>query len=86
MSATEACAESGRVCTTKVYVASGGVYKLGPELHLEVSNPQGPVPTYCHLLRFEYNFLIIERVRFDSKIIFFLSNVFASLRKEFSFC
>jgi hypothetical protein len=67
----------------------------GPELHLnvyalqslvlllEVSNPQGPVPTYslmC-LFCFENNFLTVVCVRFTLKIIFFLSNVFASLRK-----
>ncbi len=35
--------------------------------------------------RFENSFLAIECVRFASKIIFFLSDVFASLRKWFSF-
>ncbi len=67
----------------------------GPELHLnvyalqclvllqEVSNPRWPVPTYCWMcsLRFENNFLTVGRVRFALKIIFFLSNVFASLWK-----
>ena len=66
------------------------VSATGPELHLDVSalrryvsNPQGPVHTYCRTcsLRFENNFLTVERVRFASKIIFFLSNVFATLRK-----
>ncbi len=54
------------------------VSATGPELHLDmsapqryVSNPQGPVHTYG----------TVERVRFASKMIFFLSNVFASLRK-----
>ncbi len=69
----------------------------GPELHLDVSalqrymiNPQRPVQlvhSYCRTcsLRFVNNFLIIERVRFASKIIFFLANVFALLRNQFSF-
>ena len=66
------------------------VSATGPELHLDVfalqryvSNPQGPVHTYCRTcsLRFENNFLIFDRVCFASKIIFFLANVFASLRK-----
>jgi hypothetical protein len=48
-----------------------------------VSNPQGPVHTYCRMcsLRFENNLLTVERVRFTLKIIFLLSNVFALLRK-----
>ncbi len=52
-------------------------------LLLEVSNPQGPVPTYCRMcsLPFENNFLAIYCVRFVSKIILSLSIVFASLRK-----
>ena len=66
----------------------------GPELHLDVSalqrrvsNPQGPVHTYCRTcsLRFVNNFLIIEPVRFTSKIVFFLAYVFASLQNQFSF-
>ena len=70
------------------------VSATGPKLHLDVSalqryvsNPQGPVHTYCRTcsLRFENDFFAIERVRFASKIIFFLSNVFASLRRWFSF-
>jgi hypothetical protein len=36
-------------------------------------------------LRFENNLLTDRRVRFASKTIFFLSNVFASLQKLFSF-
>ncbi len=36
-------------------------------------------------LRFKNNLLTDGRVRFASKIIFFLSNVFALLRKQFSF-
>jgi hypothetical protein len=62
-----------RVCTTEVLVcaAPGGFYTTGP-MH-----------TYCQmcLLRFENNLLAVGRVRFALKIIFFLSNVFASLRK-----
>jgi hypothetical protein len=66
------------------------VSATGPELNLDVSalrryvsNPQGPVHTYCRTcsLHFKTNFLIIERVRFASKIIFLLSKVFALLRK-----
>ncbi len=55
----------------------------GPELHLDVSHPKGPVPTNYRScsLRFENNFLFIKHVRFASKIISFLSNVFALLRK-----
>jgi hypothetical protein len=43
----------------------------------------GDSPTWRvgELLRFENNFLTVECVGFTSKIIFFLSNVFASLRK-----
>jgi hypothetical protein len=69
------------------------VSATGPELHLhvsalqgnvlllEVSTIQGPVHTYCRMcsLRFENNFLTVERIRFASKIIFLLSNVFALL-------
>jgi hypothetical protein len=36
-------------------------------------------------LRFKNNFLTDGRVRFASKAIFFLANVFALLRKIFSF-
>ncbi len=63
-------------------------------LLLKVSTPQGPsciwtclhyrhVPFYCRKcsLRFENNLLNVGHVRFASKIIFFLSNVFATLRK-----
>jgi hypothetical protein len=66
------------------------VSATGPELNLDVSalrryvsNPQLPVHTYCRTcsLRFENNLLTVERVRFASKIIFFLSNVFATLQK-----
>ncbi len=53
----------------------------GPELHLDVSHPKGPVPTNYRLcsLRFENNFLTVGSVRFASKIIFLLSNMFALL-------
>jgi hypothetical protein len=59
------------------------VYTLRPKLHLDVSNLQGPVPTYCRtcLLCFENNLLTVRRVCFALKIILFLPNVFASLRK-----
>ncbi len=63
-------------------------------LLLKVSTPQGTsciwtclhyrhVPTYCRKfsLRFENNVLNVGHVRFASKIIFFLFNVFATLRK-----
>ncbi len=66
----------------------------GPELHLDVSALQRSVrvlllevsatgTSTCQTcsLRFENNLLTVERVRFASKIIFFLSNVFATLRK-----
>jgi hypothetical protein len=48
-----------------------------------VSNPQGPVNTYCGTcsLRFENNLLTVGCVLFASKIIFVLSNVFALLQK-----
>jgi hypothetical protein len=48
-----------------------------------VSAPQRPMRTYCRTcsLRFENNLLTVESVRFASKIIFLLSNVFALLRK-----
>jgi hypothetical protein len=61
VSATEAWAESGRVCNTEVCVAPGGVYTLGLELHLGVSNLQGPVHTYCRMcsLCFKNNILSI---------------------------
>ncbi len=84
-----AWAASGRVCT--VY-CSWMCLQQRPELNLDVSalqryvsNPQGPVQwvhTYCRTcsLCFVNNFLFIERVRFASKIIFFLANVLASLR------
>ncbi len=43
---------------------------------LYVSNPQGPVHTYCRmcLFRFINNLLTVGRVRFASKIILLLSN------------
>ena len=55
----------------------------GPELHLDVSHPKGPVPTNYRScsLRFENNLLTVGSVRFASKIIFLLSNIFALLRK-----
>ncbi len=68
------------------------VSATGPELNLDVSahwryvsNPQEPVHTYCRTcsLRFENNLLTVESVRFASKIIFLLSNVFALLRNNF---
>jgi hypothetical protein len=55
----------------------------GPELHLDVSHPKGPVPTNyrsCSLC-FENNLLTVGSVRFATKIIYLLSNVFALLRK-----
>ncbi len=78
-----ACAAAGLVYTAEACAASRHVYTLGPELHLDVSYPQGPVPTYCRTcsLRFENNLLTVGRVRFALKIIFLLSNVFALLRK-----
>ncbi len=41
-----ACAAAWLVYTAVACAASGHVYTLGPELHLDVSYPQGPVPTY----------------------------------------
>ncbi len=78
---------------------------IGPELNLDVfalqryvSNPQGPVHTYCRTcsLRFENNLFTVEHVRFASKIIFFimcsllfennfLSNLMCSLHFEKNF-
>ncbi len=41
-----ACAADWLVYTAEACAASGHVYILGPELHLDVSYPQGPVATY----------------------------------------
>jgi hypothetical protein len=67
-------------------------------LLLKVSTPQGPsciwtclqlhyrhVPTYCRKcsLRFENNLLNVRHVRFASKIIFLLSNLFSCFENNF---
>ncbi len=80
---TEACAAPGGVChrglswiwTCLHYrgmCCSWRCLHTGAELHLDVSNPQGPVH-HC--------ILIVESVCFASKIICLLSDVFALLQK-----
>ncbi len=58
-----------------------------PEQNLDVSALQGLVHTSCRTcsLCFENNLLNVGSVHFASKILFLLSNVFALLRKKFSF-
>ncbi len=53
----EACAVAGPVYSTEACAASSHVYTLGPELRMDMSSPQRPVPTYCQTcsLSFEKN-------------------------------
>ncbi len=64
----ESCAAAGLVYSREACAASGHVYTLGPELHMDMSSPQRPVPTYCPTcsLSFENNLLTVEKVRFNS--------------------
>jgi hypothetical protein len=81
---TEACDAPGDVChrglswtwTCLHYrgmCCSWRCLHTGTELHLDVSNQQGPVPAYCRTcwLRFKNNLLTVGRVGFASKIIFY---------------
>jgi hypothetical protein len=72
------------VCTTEACAVPGGVYTTEPELHSDVSALQRSVlfleVSTC-LIHMDQCILTVERVRFASKIKFFLANVFDSLRK-----
>jgi hypothetical protein len=62
---------------SNVFASNQKIFLLPSEVFVLVSKEFSYYPTYS--LRFENNFLSIECVRFASKIIFLLSNVFASL-------
>jgi hypothetical protein len=63
----EACAAAGLVYSTEACAASGHVNTLGPELHMDMSSPQRPVPTYS----------TVEHVHLALKIICLLLKMFA---------
>jgi hypothetical protein len=62
----------GLVYIEEACAASRHVYTLGHELHLDMSNPQGHMPTDCRTcaLRFKINLITVSRVPFTSEIIF----------------
>jgi hypothetical protein len=72
-----ACDAPGLVYPTEACAAPGHVYTLGPELHLDMSDPQGPVLLNVCTLR-------VRVISFASRVYFSLSLFFIDKQVRFA--